>query len=321
MVSSNPLLDSTPSEAHTLNAVIIIVSLLSALGAALIIASFAAFSSLRTFRHQLILGLAISDLCMALNFLISSSVNLHGPSIGSPDLVDFCSFNGFMTQVFVVQTDYWVLTIAICTYLILADHKRESTWAQDHRIVMWVLPWVISIVIGTLGLVLVGYGDIGAWCWFVSDRLRLLINFIPRWIIIFTILTLYARLYFLIHKAHTGFTSFSDEALSDLPTNSSSSRSPADVLVNSRFGTNATVLRRISIQMMVYPLVYMLTWTIPTTIRIYQSTSGEVAPFGVGTLDKSCIVIQGFADAIVYGLNESTWKLWRKAVRRNGEKR
>lgn len=69
--------------------------------------------------------------------------------------------------------------------------------------------------------------------------------------------------------------------------------------------------------MMTYPLVYMLIWTIPTTIRIYQATTGNSAPFAIGTVDKACIVIQGFADAIVYGFNESTWRLWRGAFSRS----
>jgi hypothetical protein len=38
--------------------------------------------------------------------------------------------------------------------------------------------------------------------------------------------------------------------------------------------------------MMTYPLVYMLIWTVPTTIRIYQATTGRSAPFAVGTVDK-----------------------------------
>lgn len=38
--------------------------------------------------------------------------------------------------------------------------------------------------------------------------------------------------------------------------------------------------------MMTYPLVYMLIWTIPTTIRIYQATTGNSAPFAIGTVDK-----------------------------------
>jgi hypothetical protein len=46
------------------------------------------------------------------------------------------------------------------------------------------------------------------------------------------------------------------------------------------------VLKKTARQMMSYPLVYMLIWTIPTTIRIYQSVTGKPAPFGIGTVDK-----------------------------------
>jgi hypothetical protein len=49
-------------------------------------------------------GLAISDLLMAINFLSSSAKNLAGPHIGILLEKTFCSFNGFMIQVFVVQS-------------------------------------------------------------------------------------------------------------------------------------------------------------------------------------------------------------------------
>jgi len=99
---------------------------------------------------------------MALNFLLSSSMNVSGRLIRHPDQAGFCSFNGFMTQVFVVQTDYWVLTIALCTYFILADFRRLSCYVQNQRWLLMALPWVFSIVWASLGLVLAGYGDIGA---------------------------------------------------------------------------------------------------------------------------------------------------------------
>lgn len=41
---------------------------------------------------------------MAINFLSSAAVNIHGPNIGSQSMNGFCSFNGFMIQVFVVQS-------------------------------------------------------------------------------------------------------------------------------------------------------------------------------------------------------------------------
>ena len=110
-------------------------------------------------------GLAISDLVMALNFLSSSAMNIGGRYIGADEQAHFCSFNGWMTQVFVIQTDYWVLTIAICTYFILADHKRASSWVQDHCWFLFTLPWFLSILWASIGLGVTGYGNIGACEW------------------------------------------------------------------------------------------------------------------------------------------------------------
>lgn len=116
---------------------------------------------------------------MALNFLVSSAMNVGGRWIGAPEQAGFCSFNGFMTQVFVIQTDYWVLIIAVCTYFILADHKRSSAWVQEHPVILWALPWLLSTAWAAVGLGTAGYGDIGAWCWFTSDQVRLLVILDP----------------------------------------------------------------------------------------------------------------------------------------------
>jgi hypothetical protein len=50
-------------------------------------------------------GLAISDFWMAINFLSSASMNVAGHNIGDLPQKTFCSFNGFMIQVFVVQSE------------------------------------------------------------------------------------------------------------------------------------------------------------------------------------------------------------------------
>jgi hypothetical protein len=284
---------------------------------------------------------------MALNFLSSASINVHGSSIGASSMKGFCTFNGFMIQTFVVQSidtltfalsngankalaDYWVLVIASSTYLILANHKHMSNWIQTHRIVVWILPWALSILWASIGLGVVDYGDIGACkslsllatagtdvnvgCWFTSDRVRLYVNFIPRvslyisssphntdyfqWLIIITILILYIRLFYIIHQAHTRFETFDSDVVNSDPSNPrlslhiSQTTDPSDCEVQRPAPSNFQVsrdtkrLRRISLQMMVYPLVYMLIWTIPTTIRIYQATTGKSAPFGIGTVDK-----------------------------------
>lgn len=85
------------------------------------------------------------------------------------------------------------------------------------------MPWFFSILWAGVGLAAVGYGDIGAWCWFVSDPLRLFVNFIPRWLIIITILALYTRLFIIIHKTHNHFMPF-DDAAGSLQTSSSATQ-------------------------------------------------------------------------------------------------
>lgn len=109
---------------------------------------------------------------MAANFLSSTISYLNGHKISEPRLTGFCSLNGFFTQMFVIQTDYWVLLVAVCTYLILAGNDRLSLWVQDHRAFLFVLPWLFSTLWAALGLGLVGYKDIGA-CMFPDSTLTL----------------------------------------------------------------------------------------------------------------------------------------------------
>lgn len=107
------------------------------------------------------------------------------------------------------------------------DQKAVSQWIQNNRFIVYAIPWVLSLLWATLGLVLAGYGDIGACmsyqcdlhcfsliitgCWFRSDKTRLLVNFLPRWLIIILMLGLYIRLHHIISRAHNNFVSFDDE--------------------------------------------------------------------------------------------------------------
>lgn len=38
--------------------------------------------------------------------------------------------------------------------------------------------------------------------------------------------------------------------------------------------------------MLMYPVVYMIVWTLPTAIRIYQTITHTPSPFALQTLDK-----------------------------------
>lgn len=118
---------------------------------------------------------------MALNFMSSTSMNLAGRFIGAPEQRTFCNINGFGTQFFVIQSrcsgnqlifsnmtlmrgaaDYWVLSIAICTFFLIADRRRPAKWVQDHRPVVFAIPWIVSATWAILGLCLKAYDNIGA---------------------------------------------------------------------------------------------------------------------------------------------------------------
>jgi hypothetical protein len=62
--------------------------------------------------------------------------------------------------------------------------------------------------------------------------------------------------------------------------------------------------------MLIYPLVYMLVWIIPTVVRIYQMATGRAVVFEIGLLDKVCIVLQGLVDTGVYGWSERMGVAW-----------
>lgn len=70
--------------------------------------------------------------------------------------------------------------------------------------------------------------------------------------------------------------------------------------------------------MLLYPLAYAVIWSLPTAIRIYNSTTEAAAPFALQTIDKASIVVQGLVDAVIYGLNETSWSSWRARLSRHG---
>lgn len=68
--------------------------------------------------------------------------------------------------------------------------------------------------------------------------------------------------------------------------------------------------------MLLYPLAYAIIWSLPTAIRIYQATENKSAAFELQTVDKASIVVQGFVDAVIYGVNETSLSSWRALLSR-----
>ncbi|KAG7058804.1 g-protein coupled receptor 1 [Colletotrichum scovillei] len=305
----------TAEEVRIESVVILVVSILSLCGAGFIMTSYWIFPNLRSFRHRLIIGLAISDFLMAFNFICSTTMNLSGRLIDDPEQTDFCKLNGFMAQVFVIQTDYWVLNIAICTFFILTGQRKRASWVQNHEVVIWGLPWFFSVLWASVGLGLNGYHsivfatksehfrviDLGGQGVGSSQTKRGCSPTSFLGIIITIMFALYAYLALVLFRAQNRLSSMQES-----PGHLESVYSTQD---GSRAASTHEGLEgrsMIARLLLLYPLAYAIVWTIPTAIRIYQASTNTPAPFPLQNVDQACIVIQGLADAVIYGMNETS---------------
>ncbi|KAF3927007.1 hypothetical protein ABW20_dc0110369 [Dactylellina cionopaga] len=190
------------SERH-LAGVVLAGSVLSIVGSLYMIFGFIILRELRTFRHKLILGLAISDLLLALNFFIPSLSMMVNQSGSSPSNSIFCSANGFLTQFFFAQIDIWQLTIAIVTWFMLSGptSAKMLKWAREHVYALFLFPWIISLIAAFFGFGIWDYADVGAYCWLGSTHVRLYFNYLPRWVIIFACLAIYVHIFRIIRRS------------------------------------------------------------------------------------------------------------------------
>lgn len=149
-------------------------------------------------------------------------------------------------------------------------------------------------------------------CWFTSDEVRLLVNFVPRWIIILVMMVMYARISFILFKQSSSFESSGDTPIPRTPLEVPKPQNgpggfPAELTVSEaakHLGSAANEVpptprtprspgyiprdrrrERLARLMVMYPLAYMLIWALPTFCRIYQATTKQAAPFALGTVD------------------------------------
>ncbi|KAK6332113.1 hypothetical protein TWF718_002647 [Orbilia javanica] len=188
------------SQRH-LAGVVLAGSVLSIVGSLYMILGFIFLRECRSFRHKLILGLAVSDLLLALNFFIPSLSMMTGQEISSPSNEKFCSANGFLMQLFFAQIDVWQISIALITLLMLSGPSVVLKWIRENVWAVWLFPWLVSLIATFFAFGFWDYADVGGFCWLGSRNIRLYFNYIPRWIVIFACLVIYIAVYRLILHA------------------------------------------------------------------------------------------------------------------------
>ncbi|KAI6380798.1 hypothetical protein MCOR25_001472 [Pyricularia grisea] len=308
-------------EQRILSTAIVIATSLSILGAGGIILSFATFRDLRLFRHRLILGLAISDFLRAVVILVPAALDLANQPLTAISNYSACVCDGFMVQLFVTQSDYWILMIAIYTFIIVTGQNQTAAWIDNHQIIVLAIPWAISVTSASVSLTISSYNDIGSWCWIHEENIRLWYNFVPRWTIIIAMLVMYARISVVLRKAQRGFgTAASRRTTAGRPNSGEPKQDSLDSFEPLSLAEeggrcsvteNSNRLRKLARHMALYPIIYIILWILPTIVVLYHVSTNTPAPFPLQTVDKSFIVIQGFVNAITYGVSESSVACWR----------
>lgn len=153
----------------------------------------------KVFRHHLILLLLSFDFGKALVLLWYPARVLLVPS--AYDNVNFCEVVGFFTSTFIEAADVAVLALAIHTALLIykKDSGKEGGLYQ-YRYYFYTINFVLPLVMASLAFTDRGkrtYSPLTTWCYLPIKPFwyRLVLSWIPRYIILTSILAIYLSIY------------------------------------------------------------------------------------------------------------------------------
>lgn len=178
-------------------------SILSSLGAAIILLCYLILPQKRHFRHALIINLAIADLMNAANNSASGLwvfITRHKMTDGAG-----CVANGFFGQLAVQAVDCSILMIAVVTLV----HLKQLSSAQSRgpstsiNILLCSSTWVLPVITAFVALGMHIYHPTGGtWCWLQAKPtyLRYVLNHMWRFIVILASTGIYIYIYFYLQR-------------------------------------------------------------------------------------------------------------------------
>ena len=163
----------------------------------------------RIFRHRLILFLVVSDTLKAIWYFVFAVVAISRGPVSSTS--NFCQAAGFLQLFAVEASDFAILLIAVHTLLCIFKPSSKSGEGGLYPYRRWTfLVWLGPPVLAA-SLAFIGGSDAyvtsGTYC-FLPKRpfwYRLALSWIPRYLIITTILAMYASIYIYVHVKFRGF--------------------------------------------------------------------------------------------------------------------
>jgi hypothetical protein len=233
----------------------------------------------------LFLNLIFADLCQASAFVISFYW-IAKDAILAPTAT--CATQGFFLHFGDVASAFWVLSIAVHTFVTAVRGIRISYSAFNSTI--WVV-WLSALFLTVLGLALhkeTYFVRAGAWCW-VSDDYeaeRLGLHYFWLFLSGFSITVIYILTFFQLRRKTSQL--FAEQ------------RRTSNELANK---TTIEAVNRITKLMMLYPFVYVLLTLPISACRMWSMAHNgqmvsDTTQCMIGALLASC----GWVDCLLYSL-------------------
>ncbi|ETN42168.1 uncharacterized protein HMPREF1541_04109 [Cyphellophora europaea CBS 101466] len=163
----------------------------------------------RIFRHRLILYLVASDTFKAIWYFVFAVVSTSRGPVSSGS--NFCQASGYLLLLAVEASDFAILLIAVHTMLCIFGPSNKSGEAGLYPYRNWILPFWLGPPLLFASLAFINgsnaYVTSGTFC-FLPKRpfwYRLALGWIPRYLIIITILCMYTIIYIYVHVKFQGF--------------------------------------------------------------------------------------------------------------------
>ncbi|AOA62398.1 G protein-coupled receptor [Komagataella phaffii CBS 7435] len=162
--------------------------------------------SKRVFRHQLIIFLILFDFLKAIFLLIFPARTLDNPE--SADNRTFCNAIGFFTAVSIEGADIAILAFAVHTALLIFRPNKKVRNGNNlegglfrYRYPVYLVSFLTPILLASLAFINgSGYVPISSWSYLPVHPIwyRLVLSWVPRYIILISIITIYCSIYFYI---------------------------------------------------------------------------------------------------------------------------
>lgn len=256
-------------EVDTVVAINIVTSSLSFLGSLFVILVYCGFSEVRSYSFRLILYMSICDLFL-------SFANLLGPMDSSDAM---CTAQAVLISYFGLASIIWSAILALSLYLFVV---KQNMQVPDFELKFAVFSFGFPILMTFLPFSTDSYGDQYGQCWIdlgdAAGAAWAVVQFyIPLW---FTVL-FNSYCFYLAYRELKVLI----EGVGNMP------EEERQLKLNN--------VKRLKY----YPLVLVICWFFASINAIYMLANPRDPSLGLIILDQGMGSLQGFLNAVIYGLN------------------